>query len=195
MRFPSVARVAILLRTQECPRLLSRACADIQKQSYAHWQLVVVNDGGNPARVESTLSSFRFEMGERLKVSHLPRRFGLGVAYNTGVILSSSEYLVIYEEGHAWHPDFLQETTRFMNDAGNARYGGVVCETLVSNHVYHPVLKQFCFPSISFLFKRSVAEACGLFDPALTGLSDWDFNTRFIEQAEIGVIPKMLAYY
>jgi hypothetical protein len=51
------------------------------------------------------------------------------------------------------------------------------------------------FPPIAFLFRRTVHDQVGGYDETLPVLGDWDFNLRFLLKADIGVLPKPLAYY
>ncbi len=51
------------------------------------------------------------------------------------------------------------------------------------------------FPPIAFLFRRSAWEELGGFAEDLPVLGDWDFNLRFIEARDIGVIASPLARY
>ena len=51
------------------------------------------------------------------------------------------------------------------------------------------------FPPISFLFRRDAYVAVGDFDDMLPPLADWEFNVRFMQKYDIGVIPELLANY
>jgi O-antigen biosynthesis protein len=49
------ASVAVIMRTQDRPLLLARALADVCAQTFADWQLVVLNDGGDAATVDEVI--------------------------------------------------------------------------------------------------------------------------------------------
>jgi hypothetical protein len=51
------------------------------------------------------------------------------------------------------------------------------------------------FAPIAFVFSRRVYEIVDGFDENLPVLGDWDFNLRFLLEADIGVINKPLALY
>ena len=112
-------------------------------------------------------------------------------------------------------PSFLKKTVDFLEN--NPRYKGVVTRSIVFNekltedsyvilnqHSFNPWLKSIhiadiaqanMFPPISFLFSRKALEKVGFFDEDLIVLGDWDFNLRFLEKFDIGVMPEELAYY
>lgn len=51
------------------------------------------------------------------------------------------------------------------------------------------------FAPIAFVFSRVVCEELGRFREDLPVLGDWEFNVRFLQKYEIGVIADVLAYY
>jgi glycosyltransferase involved in cell wall biosynthesis len=167
---------------------------NILSQTYRDWQLVVVNDGGDPARAHRALTPFRLDFGERSLLLHQPKRLTGGAVFNLAIRASESDYIAVYDERSSWHPSFLGEMIDYLKLPSHRDYGGVVCETRTLDLVFRPAPGHYCFPPISFLFKRSVAESCGLFDPEMDGLTDWEFNSRFLAASEVGLLKKPLAY-
>jgi len=51
------------------------------------------------------------------------------------------------------------------------------------------------FPINSFLHTRSAFEEIGGFDEKVNFTEDWQFNVKFILKYNIGILPKILAYY
>ena len=73
-----------------------------------------------------------------------------------------------------------------------------------SRYAFNPHLKSVylmeilmvnSFPPISFLYRRTVYNKLGGYEESLPVLGDWDFNIRFLMQADIGVIQEELACY
>jgi hypothetical protein len=50
-------------------------------------------------------------------------------------------------------------------------------------------------PPIAFLYDRQAAAAVDFYDESLPVLGDWDFNLRFLERYNVGVLPEPLAFY
>ena len=65
----------------------------------------------------------------------------------------------------------------------------------LSNVYLIDLLSTNSFPPISFLYKREAFRAIGDYDPTLPVLGDWDFNIRFLQKYNIGVVPELLANY
>jgi glycosyltransferase involved in cell wall biosynthesis len=50
-----MTKIAVVMRTYERPVLLARAIASVQLQTFTDWELVVVNNGGQPAGVDAVV--------------------------------------------------------------------------------------------------------------------------------------------
>jgi GT2 family glycosyltransferase len=136
-------------------------------------------------------------------------------ASNAGIRSCDSEYIVIHDDDDSWESAFLEKTVAFLET--EPVFSGVITHTLRVNEViendsprttscygFNTWLKSIylmemamvnTFPPISFLFKRSVYDKIGGYDERLPVLGDWDFNIRFLKEADIGVIPELLALY
>ena len=137
------------------------------------------------------------------------------IASNLGINSSQSKYIAIHDDDDTWESDFLEKTTNFLEC--NSKFKGVVTLSTqihekitasdieeISRNPYNPGLSaiylgsmtQFnLFPPISFLFSRETGASVGFFDEDLPVLGDWDFNLRFLNICDIGLIPEYLANY
>lgn len=211
-------RVSIITRTKDRTILLRRALESALCQSHSDWEMIIVNDGGNPGDVDALVHSVRDRAGDRIHVIHHPRSLGMEAASNAGIRIASGDYFVIHDDDDSWHPDFLRECLDYLSENSKvAQLGGVVThsvriqESIEGDQVttsardpFNPWLHTVTlyrmaagniFPPISFLYKRSALEAIGPYREDLPVLGDWEFNLRFLMHFEIGVIPKELAYY
>lgn len=214
--YANKGRVAIITRTKDRGLLLRRAASSVANQTYKDYVWVVVNDGGNPAVVLDVLNQSSVPPHQIVFCDNISS-VGMEEASNIGIRASRSEYIVIHDDDDSWHPDFLKTTVSFLDSDSGRKYGGVithstyVSEEISDNQVvewgrwpYHDWVRHVhlselavenFFPPIAFLFRRSVCENIGMFDPTLPVLGDWDFAIRFLLKADIGVIPVQLAYY
>ncbi|MCC6071284.1 glycosyltransferase family 2 protein [Massilia sp. GCM10020059] len=207
--------VAIITRTKNRPTLLRRAAESVASQSYKDLEWVIVNDGGE---LDDVLSVVRNSMADpsRITICHNHRSLGMEGASNAGIGCSASTWLVIHDDDDSWHTDFLKTTTNFLK-ANSAVYKGVITGTVLvseeiigdtviehSRHPYQEWVKTVhlaematgnFFAPIAFVFSRHVYERVGGYDHKLPVLGDWDFNLRFLLEADIGVISAPLAYY
>lgn len=212
-------KTAVITRTKSRPLLLRRALESVLGQTDPDFIHVIVNDGGDATELNSLLQPFLHRYAGRLKVLNHAKSRGMEAASNQGLLASESRYIAIHDDDDAWHPEFLEKMTQQLDTApGARRIGGVVCfateilermtessVTQVSSrslsHMVNDlslwrILAGNCFPPISFLYKRSVyAEIGGLYREDLPVQGDWEFNVRFLQKYNIGMLGEHLARY
>lgn len=209
--------VAIIMRTYNRPVLLVRALASVLQQTHQDWHLYLVNDGGDRAMLDPILSDYRSAFANRLSVIHHPANRGMEAASNSALQQAKGDFIVVHNDDDTWHPAFLHKTTEFLNKPENHRYAAVttncevICEQLDTDHIIEKHREKWgffkqniCFsellytnntPPISFLIRKSVVDAVGLFNSDLPVLGDWDYNLRVLQIGDIGTIDEVLAYY
>lgn len=213
-----MTKVAIIMRTFERPVLLARAIASVQQQTFTDWQLVVVNNGGDPAVVDKvvhTATQRTLRQTGTILVIHLQERVGMEAASNRGLEATESDYFAIHDDDDSWHPDFLATTVARL-DADPSAAGVVVnttrvIETLKGDRVwpvreepylsnpglltYRGLLGGNTFAPIAALFRRSTIDAVGPFDESLPVLGDWEFNLRAVRHGVLLHEERNLARY
>ena len=213
------SQVGIVIRTKDRPLLLRRALEGILNQTYPHWLIRIVNDGGDPAVVDALLNELSERLQGRAKVLHNPQSTGMQNASNQGVADFETEFLIIHDDDDSLEPTFFEETVAFLKNPPFENCMGVITHSLriveriegesIVRLEEHPgfnswlagrcVLYQFLehnhFPPISFLFRRSAFDAIGQFQQEWNPVGDWEFNVRFLVSYDIGIIPKLLANY
>lgn len=208
--------VAIVMRTYERPVLLARALASVCGQTFSDWELVIVNNGGDPEPVERLVHISRSASPSvRITTVHLAERVGMEEASNRGLAATSSEFFAIHDDDDSWHPDFLSVTVDYMaqNPAASAIVTGVVRvhETFIDSRVWPVRHEKFyltqdrltfpgmignnTFPPIAALFRRSLLQRVGEFDASLPVLGDWEFNLRALTAGPFVFVPERLANY
>jgi glycosyltransferase involved in cell wall biosynthesis len=207
-------QVGVITRTKDRPLLLERARASVLAQTFSDYLWVLVNDGGQPEPVDQAAAKAR-QAGARVEVIHHPESQGMEAASNAGIAAAACEFIVIHDDDDTWQPGFLRAAVDFLSR--NDLYQGVVSQSwkvdevisgdgvkILNRTPYNPHLLSIyladlavvnLFPPISFLYRRGLWEQLGGYDPSLPVLGDWEFNLRFLEAADIGVIPEMLANY
>ncbi len=208
--------VSVITRTKDRPMLFPRALQSVLEQDLPCWEMIVVNDGGQPAALDQLIEQRNGAAQGRVHVIHREQSHGMEAASNAGIAVSSGKYVVIHDDDDSWDAGFLKVCIEHMEAAGPL-VGGVVTrcvrvdEVVLENEVecvnrtpYNPWLnhisivdmaQQNLFPPISFLFRRSVFDELGGFREDLPVLGDWEFNLRFLGRYAIDVIPQELANY
>lgn len=204
--------VQVVMRTFERPVLLARALASVRAQSHPHVSLTVVNNGGDPAGVDSVVAASGLP---DVHVIHLSERLGMEAASNAALAASTTEFFAIHDDDDAWHPRFLETTVAALAahpDAVAAVTAVVrVHETMTGSRVWpvreEPVpldegrltfrgmIGHNTFPPIAALFRRSLLGTVGRFDESLPVLGDWEFNLRAVASGPFLFVPESLARY
>ena len=209
-------KVAVIMRTYERPVLLARAIASVQQQTFRDWELIIVNNGGDPAVVDRVVDAAGRTTGSgAISVLHLAERTGMEDASNHGLRSSGSDYFAIHDDDDAWHPDFLAVTVARL-DASPGSAAVVtsltkVIETMKGNKVwpvreesfwlnpgrltYRGMIGANTFPPIAALFRRSILDVVGYFDGSLPVLGDWEFNLRAVRAGGFLFEERVLARY
>ncbi|HZS40774.1 MAG TPA: glycosyltransferase [Polyangia bacterium] len=211
-------KVSIITRTKNRVLLLKRALQSVDEQTFGDWEHVIVNDGGEPAPVDEVVAARGDSRRARTRVIHNPRSLGMEAASNVGLRQAGGDYVVIHDDDDTWAPEFLAQTTAYLDSvAHEPSSAGVITHSVrvqerIANEVIVPLdvapvndwmenvtlfrlAANNPFPPISFLYRRSVLADIGYYREDLPVCGDWEFNLRFLSRYEIGVVPKPLARY
>lgn len=197
--------------------MLRRAVQSVANQTMKDYVHVIVNDAGDPNGVESVISEFPDEVRRRILLIHNAESHGMEAASNVGIKSSKSTYIAIHDDDDTWHPEFLAQSVRRLEENGMK---GVVVHTEqiierindddtiteISRERFNPEIREINFydtfmrnyaTPITFLFRREVFETIGLYDEYLRVCGDWDFTLRFIRHWDIDYLDSdfALAYY
>ncbi len=208
--------VAIITRTMDRPAFLERALKSVASQTFHDYIHVVVNDGGDNDSVKATIERTNCNHA-RVRLVDAVKNRGMEAASNLAIKNADSEYVIIHDDDDSWEPEFLAKTVRFLDSKQGKLYGGVITKsTYVSEevtpkgiviharspyngwvenvHLMEMAIANF-YPPIAFLFRREVYDKLGGYNEHYPVLGDWDFNLRFLVDADIAVIPEALANY
>lgn len=214
--YMKVPKIAIVVRTRDRTQYLNRAILDICRQTFEDFQIIIVNDGGDPNSVERLVTRHAKKLRGRATVLNLNKSSGKKwFAANYGMRAATTEYVVLHDDDDTWEADFLKSAIEFLEDPNNSSYAGVatgsslvhertrgekieVVETQrFAESVNHISLYELCrhnlFPPISYVYKRSLHDEMGFYNQDLHVLGDWDFNLRVASKYDIGFINLPLA--
>lgn len=204
------ARITIVTRTKNRPIFLARALDDIFAQTFQDFELVVVNDGGDPADVERLTSQRSDAERARITTLHHSESVGMEAASNAGTKAGSGEFVVIHDDDDFWAPTFLERTVAYLDDPAHAAQAGVmvrteiVIEELVEDRI-EPIRREIFWADmgqitladmlrinravpISFLYRRSLHDAVGYYNEDLPVVGDWEFHLRVLSHSRVGFL-------
>jgi hypothetical protein len=106
--------VSVIVSTKNHPDMLMTALQSVLSQTYQHYEIIVVNDGG---RGVNPMAGWINQQGNITYVRH-DRPRGLAAARNTGLKLSRGKYLAYLNDDEILYPDHL-ETLVTLSSEGN----------------------------------------------------------------------------
>lgn len=207
-----LGRVLIVMRTRWRLHMLPRAIRSVLSQTYPHWFLQIVNDGGPPHLVEDEVAPYRHLLDGRLGILHRDRQYGMEAASNAGIAAGPGEFIVIHDDDDSWSPEFLERMVGRLHATGEmaaVSRSRLVRETWEGGEYvplnvieFGPMIDRITaddlattnrFPPIAFVFRRRAYEEAGPFHEGLPALGDWHFNRCVTARHVIGVLPEPLA--
>ena len=210
--------VAILVRTKDRPRFLSRTLENIAQQTFTDYTVCVINDGGDEQATRAVIeaSPLGSNAQDSSRVQLLTTAGGnMEAASNAGLATTTSEYVAIHDDDDLWAPEFLERTVAALEESG-----ALMCTTRIveryerenadgefevyEERIFHDGLPgmglQFLFRTnravpIGILYRRSLHELVGFYDESLPVVGDWEFNMRAAAVADILLVDEPLAYW
>ena len=211
----STSTVAIIVRTKDRPAFLTRALANIAEQTYPHYTVVVVNDGGAKAPVDAIVRKSALEEGQ-VQVLHRTGGEGMEAASNAGIRASESDFIAVHDDDDLWEPTFLEKTVarlvetdaamvtvrideyfeRFNQDDGTFEYLGTAPFWGFIQGVHlHDLFRINRAVPIGILHRRSLHDELGYYNEDLPVVGDWEFNLRVAENYPVEFIDENLAHW
>ncbi|MGB3374468.1 MAG: glycosyltransferase [Microbacterium sp.] len=201
-------RVSIVTRTKDRPLFLSRAINSITSQTFEDWELIIVNDGGDPSVVDRVISPLPSVARQRVRIINHQTARGRWQAANAGVRAATGEFLILHDDDDSWSSTFLDEAVSYLDE--NVDREGVVSrieiiweerqgdtiaelnrEAFLPDSVAPLLMNQQRFNQfvpIAFLYRRSLHDQLGPYDETLPVVGDWVFNTRVLERGPLAYL-------
>ncbi|GAB2526209.1 hypothetical protein GCM10027064_24430 [Microbacterium petrolearium] len=198
-------QVAVVIRTKDRPRFLTRALKSITGQTFTDWECVIVNDGGDADAVDALVADLPEEYRAQVRALHSRTSRGRWVSANAGVLATSAPLLVLHDDDDSWHPEFLERANAYLT--ANPDRGGVVSririlweelqgeeyvtvrDEVFQEHLTAPTLGDTMlfnrFVPIGFVYRRALHEELGLYDERLPVVGDWNFNLKVLARGPL----------
>lgn len=118
---------SIITPTINRPRQFLRACESIERQTYPHWEHVIVDDGSETDYVEKTVKILYPE--EKYKIIRHEERMERLISYNDGMKKAKGDWIVFLDDDDEYIPfylEYLAEAIAKFPDYKVFNYGGLV---------------------------------------------------------------------
>ena len=201
----SAPTVSVVMPTRNRADVLSRAIDTVLAQTFANWELIIVDDASTDATPD-VLAQAR-SRDARIRSIRMDQRVGASRARNTAIDAARSDLIAFLDDDDEWFPEKLHTQVAVLRDRADA---GVCCTHFLErdadgvDHLYGSAagnggdlarrLRQGNVLSFSTpVVRRSLLELVGGLDERLPRLQDWDLWLRLSRVTRFAIVPVPLA--
>src|SRR6266481_1625669 len=201
-------KVSVLLATYNRPQFLGRAIESVVGQSFADWELIVVDDGSD---IETLGLMKSWEAKDsRIRYFRIPRIGRIAKVSNFGLQQARGKYVAILDDDDYWaDSEKLRKQVEFLDDHRDyvACGGGYIT---VNEHgektgkflkpeadrvIRKKLLIANQFANASTMFRLSAAREVGFYDESMLQFADWDFWLKLGQKGRLYNFQEILLYY
>jgi len=206
-----MARVSIIVPAYNAASFIGDALASVLRQTYPHWETVVVDDGSTDqtrAAVEAHMPAFR----GRLRYLYQENR-GVSAARNTAIRACRGELIALLDADDIWLDNRLERGVDTLDQRPEIglvhakviridREGKLIGKPpapaekyLSGNIARHIYSRRAHLLAPTILFRRRCLDAAGYFDESFQVTEDRDLWFRIARAFPISYINEVLARY
>ncbi|MGN6258488.1 MAG: glycosyltransferase family 2 protein [Solirubrobacterales bacterium] len=199
-------RFSIVTPVYETPvGVLRSMLKSVRGQSFDDWELCLVDDASSSPELRRTLERAAAEE-PRIKLAFREQNGGIVAASNDALALAEGEFVALLDHDDKLHPDALALVDEELRRRPDVDYL-YTDEDKIDEKGFHasPFLKPEWSPERMrtqmytchlSVFRRSLVEEVGGFDPAFEGAQDWDLVLKVTERARAVVhLPRVLYHW
>lgn len=203
---PSEPLITVVIPTFNHAQFLKKAIQSVINQTYAHWEIIVV-DNNSIDNTHEVLDSFSDSRITTLKVNNAG---SIALSRNVGLVNAKGEWIAFLDSDDWWTPNKLTVCSRFFTKDNDLIYhnlgvsdSSVKGNTIKSRQVKSPVLLDLLLrgntiATSSVVVRRSILDLISGMreDISLAGTEDYNTWLRISLLTEgFTRIPKILGFY
>ena len=199
--------VSVVIPAFQSEARIGRTLSRLAAQTFADFEVVVVNDGSTDATSEAVARAAAAD--RRIRLVEQPNA-GIAAARNRGIELARGDLIAFLDDDDLWHPlklalqvarlDAMSRAcavscySALVDVDGNLlgwRFGG-----MTEGDVYREMLEWDMVSGGSVVVaRRQALEAVGGFDTSLPDRADWDLWIRLAKRHRFTCVPRTLVGY
>lgn len=196
-------RVSVIIPTYNYGSFIREAVESALNQTHPPHEVIVIDDGST----DDTAEVLRPYWDAGRIHYHQQKNAGLSASRNVGLSLATGDIFALLDSDDVWHPTKLEYQLAYLESHPECGLVGttsfsqepvVWTEVDMPNATILPLdvhLINTCFCPSSVIFRRSLWELVGGFDPAAGGTSDRDYWIRSAAVGEVARIEAPLTFY
>jgi glycosyltransferase involved in cell wall biosynthesis len=196
---PAPVLVSVVVPTRDRPVLLREALASIRalETEMLQFEILIGDNGMDPVNERAAMDFGAFYM----TVS----KAGAGAARNAGLMMAKGQFIAFLDDDDVWLPANIAEQVRMLlaQPELEAVFGQVIStdqnlrpesdpwpDNPGSGDALVKAMLSSYYPQLGATVVRArVAREVGLFDEALLGDQDWDWQLRIARRRKVGFTP------
>lgn len=192
--------VSIIIPCYNQGAFIQEAIDSVKAQTYADWEIIIVDDGSDD---DNTIVTLKQIDGEKIKIKFQDNQ-GVSVARNFGAENAQGEYLLFLDGDDKIASEYLELASKAFNSYPDLSYVYCDVQEFGETNNYRileslDIKKTLIYNQthVSAIFKRSLWDATKGFDKSFKkGWEDWDFIIRILEMGVLFYkIPKPMLLY
>ncbi|WP_342151967.1 glycosyltransferase [Methylorubrum sp. SB2] len=203
---PQTDLVSIVMPVFNREKIVGEAIASVLAQTYAHFELIVVDDGSK----DDSVAAVKAFDDPRIRLIELPYNRGVSAARNAGLREGRGPFVAYIDSDNVWSPDYLAvmlDAFRQQPEATSAYAGQEVWEYLptLDRDEFRFVrmapfnrarMEQRNFIDLNvFMHRRESFERFGGFNESMRRLVDWELILRYTVERPPAFLPVTLGRY
>jgi glycosyl transferase family 2 len=199
-------QISVVMPVRDGARWLGEAVASVQDQTFADFELIIVDDGSadeTPHLIEARAAS-----DPRIRAIR-QARLGLVPALNRGLAEARGRLVARLDADDRAHPERLQRQSQYLD--GHPEIGllgswadkideqgssvGTLKPPARPEQLAPLLVRMNPFLHSSIMLRKAVLQKVGVYRPAFEGAEDYDLWLRMSEVAKIANLPECLLQY
>ena len=205
--------VSMVMAVHNGERFLEEALENALAQSYADFELIIVNDGSS----DSTKQILDQIQDNRVQVIHLERNQGAANALNLGISQARGDWIAIQDADDNSYPTRIEDQVNYIQEhpqlvgvgtwikciSGDAEIPDSVYEGLTTwrnQHTSREEIRNIIYwgcplTHSSVMFSKDVFWEVGGYDPRFKIAYDYDLWLKLLEKGEMEKVERVLLDY
>ncbi|MFC4766517.1 glycosyltransferase family 2 protein [Effusibacillus consociatus] len=196
--------VSVIIPTYNRPLFLSELIESLFRQTFKDFEIIIVNDNGDKVDFVKDLYP---EL--EIEVLEMERNEQHVQARNRGVTHSKGEFILLCDDDDLLLPGHLKRMIKEIKNCDLVYSDAEIFDYTIENNIRVPgnrflfayeheveEMKKFStFVPSGCLYRRSIHEEVGFFDPEMFNYWDWDFYLRVSERFLVKRVPVASTLY
>lgn len=194
--FLFVPKISIIMPVYNThPSYLETCINSVIEQSYANWELCIVDDASDNEETLRVLATYETSADPRIKIIHSKKNGHISVSSNLAIAMATGEFMALLDHDDILWPNALFEVVTLLQDHNDADFIYSDEDKVEGDGYthYNPYFKPDWSPHLLecvnyithfSVLRTSLVKEVGGFDSNMVGAQDWDLFLRVSEKTD-----------